>query len=415
MAEEDTLPEKIVSLHLALVEARGTEIAYATLAEKTGYTEKTLRTYVGKNKLAPDVVPLAGGKGCRVAPGFEVSLGELRRRLSQRANRYTWEHLGVSELVSNLLDRSRTNAGLALELINRPEMSNRVDAFVLLFVTAWEQLLKAALERREPQSIFTGEKSASGRDVTISLGRAIERHYPQRKDPVRLNLEKLKDLRDGAAHLLVPEVTGILTRYFQSSILNYISEFQKIAEEAPFRFEGTGLLTLGVAYQSPTIEALRVRHGPYADEVKALISDLENDASEANDRRFAIGIEYSLVLEKKAGAGAIHLVNDPAGTRVRTVKVPRDPREVCPHNATEVAQLVSERTGKKWSANDVAIVADFMGVKASHNEFHFSFRAGKKLMLHTYSSAFVDEVVRRLRQTPDLLRRARDAQTSRRR
>lgn len=32
---------------------------------------------------------------------------------------------------------------LALELYNRPSLDNRLDAFVLCFCTAWEQLLKA--------------------------------------------------------------------------------------------------------------------------------------------------------------------------------------------------------------------------------------------------------------------------------
>jgi hypothetical protein len=75
-----------------------------------------------------------------------LDLGPLRRALSQKENRYAYEHLGFTELVSSLIERSRTNAGLALELINRPELPNRLDAFLLLFVTAWEQLLKAGKE-----------------------------------------------------------------------------------------------------------------------------------------------------------------------------------------------------------------------------------------------------------------------------
>lgn len=403
--------DRLKALHEALHDKSGQETTLAWLAERSGYSASTLRTYLTKNMLAPHVV-VSSKETCRVLPSLSLSLGELRRLLSQRANRYSWEHLGVTELVSSLLDRSRTNAGLALELINRPEMANRLDAFVLLFVTAWEQLLKADLERREDGSIFTGATSAMGRKITIGLPQVLERCFPSRNDPVRRNIEVLKDLRDGAAHLLVPEVTGIASRYFQASILNYIQHFQSIVDEPPFRFEGTGLLTLGVAYESPHIEVLRVRHGQTAGEVKALIDRLEGDAQSAASPQFAVSIEYQLVLDKKAGPNAIKLVNSDEGASAAVVKVPRDPKSVCPHNTRKVAEILAERTGDdSWNQNHVAAVADYLGVKASDNQYHYGYRAGKTL-LHSYSDTFVDKIVRRLETEPDLVKKAYAARRS---
>ena len=399
--------ENLETLHEALHEKSGQEVSLAWLAERSGYAEKTLHTYVAKNMLAPHVVR-SSKTTCHVLPNLSLSIGELRRCLSQRANRYTWEHLGVTELVSSLLDRSRTNAGLALELINRPEMSNRLDAFVLLFVTAWEQLLKADLEHREQGSIFTGATSPMGRQITIGLPTALERAFPSRTDPVRRNIEVLKDLRDGAAHLLVPEVTGIASRYFQASILNYIKHFQGLAEEPPFRFEGTGLLTLGVAYESPHIELLRVRHGRTAAEVKALIEKLEKDAQSADNQQFAVSIEYELVLEKKAGPNAVRLVSNASGTPLHAVKVPRDPKVVCPHDSTHCAAILTERTGTKWSKVDVAHVAKHLGVKGDDNQYHYSYSVGRT-EFHSYSDSFIDLVCDRLKQEPNLKAVARPA------
>lgn len=397
--------DKLRALHEALHDKSGHEVALSWLAEKSGYSASTLRTYLAKNMLAPHVLNTSQTT-CRVLPGLSLSLGELRRLLSQRANRYSWEHLGVTELVSSLLDRSRTNAGLALELINRPELANRLDAFVLLFVTAWEQLLKADLERREEGSIFTGATSPMGRKITIGLTQVLERCFPSTKDPVRRNIEVVKDLRDGAAHLLVPEVTGIASRYFQASILNYIQHFQTIVDEPPFRFEGTGLLTLGVAYESPRIEVLRVRHGQAAGEVKALIDRLEGDAQAVGNSQFAVSIEYQLVLDKKAGPNAIKLVSSDEGVSATVVKVPRDPKSVCPHSTRKVAEILAERTGSKsWHQNHVAVVAEYLGVKESDNQFHYGYHAGKTL-LHSYSDSFVEEIVRRLEKEPDLVKKA---------
>lgn len=397
--------ENLEALHAALHEKSGEEVALAWLAERSGYSEGTLRTYITKNMLAPHVLR-SSKTTCRVLPNFSLALGVLRRCLSQRANRFTWEHLGVTELVSSLLDRSRTNAGLALELINRPELANRLDAFVLLFVTAWEQLLKAELERHESGSIFTGATSPMGRQITIGLPMVLERVFPVRTDSVRRNIEVLKDLRDGAAHLLVPEVTGIASRYFQASILNYIGRFQSIVEEPPFRFEGTGLLTLGVAYESPPIEALRVRHGQGAAEVKALIERLEDDAQAAASQQFAVSIEYQLVLDKKSGPNAIKLVNSSGGMPAAIVKVPRDPKTVCPHSTNDVARLVARRTNDRtWNRNHVAAVADYLGVKSADNEYHYGYKAGANV-IHTYSDTFVDRLCERLNSEPALIKNA---------
>lgn len=393
------------SLLLALRAHEGQVVAVDTLATAAGYKVATLKNYLQKNWLVPRAI-LDGDGRCRVGDLTGFALADLRRALSQRANRYTWEHLGVSELVSSLLDRSRTNAGLALELINRPELANRLDAFVLLFHTAWEQLLKADLERTERDSIFTGATSTSGRPATIGMNQVLERSFASTKDPVRRNIEWLKEMRDGAAHLLVPEVTSIATRYFQASVLNYIGRFQETTGEAPFRFEGTGLLTLGVAYASPTLDALRASHGPQAAEVKALIERLEKDAEQENDPRFAVSIRYELVLDKKPGPDAIRLVSDPNGRAMQRVFVPKDPREKWPHRTSDCIALLQERTNLDWSNDAIVAVADLLSVRQSDNDCHYRFMYGK-MPVHLYSDAFLDRVEERLRQDPDLIANAR--------
>lgn len=397
--------ENLVALHAALHESAGKEVTLEWLAERSGYSVDTFTNYVTKNMLAPYVLKSSKAT-CRVLPTLSLSVSQLSRCLSQKMNRYTYEHLGVTELVSDPLDRSRTNAGLALELINRPQMANRLDAFVLLMVTAWEQLLKADLEHRKRHSIFTGTTTTTKRKITIKLSTVLERHFPDPRDPVRRNIEALKDLRDEAAHLLVSEITGIVSHYFQATILNYIKHFQGLAEEAPFRFEGTGLLTLGVAYESPHIELLRARHGQTASEIKNLIEQLEEDARTTGNQQFAVSIEYQLVLDKKEGPNAIKLVNADHGPPARPIKVPRDPAAVCPHSTGDIAHKLAARTGdSSWNTNSVAAVAAYLNVKSSNNEFHFGHSVGQNTS-HSYSDAFVDKVCRELQSQPDLIKNA---------
>lgn len=358
--------------------------------------------------MAPYVLEETRG-AIRVIAGSSLSIAELRRRLSQRDNRYTWEHLGVSELVSDLLDRSRTNASLALELINRPELENRIDAFVLLFATAWEQLLKAKLEIACPGIIFEEAAVATTRR-TIGLSAVLEKVFPSKSDPVRRNIEVLKRLRDDAAHLLVPEILGAASRYFQASLLNYDATFSEITGESPFRFHGTGLLTLGVAYERPRIEVIRARHGSSAEEISALIGQLEKHVDNSTDSRFAVSLEYELILEKKPGPNAIKLVKaDENGLDLKVVKVPRDPKATCPYSATDVAGMLTERTGNKWTASQVGTVAKFLGVHENDNHYHYAHPVGRKNVDHKYSKDFIDLIMKKLSEDPDLKRSAHNA------
>ncbi len=398
--------DKVPQLLSAIKAHSDSVVPLQVLAAEGGYTPGTLKTYLVKNKLAPFVV-LQGGGQCRVGNTDALDLGPLRRALSQRENRFTYEHLGFSELVSSLAERSRTNAGLALELINRPELANRLDAFLLLFVTAWEQLLKAGIEHGRDGGIFTGDQSASGRPTTITLSRAIELTWSDGKSPVRRNLEHLKDLRDNAAHLLVPEVVGIVSRYFQAGLRNYIDHFTAFVQEQPFRFAGSGLLTLGLPYSSPTLESLRTKHGRNAEDISALITMLETSAAN-EDPRFVIPMKCELVLEKKPGPGAIRLTNGTDGVPVATVKVPKDIKAGFPYTATDCAKLLAQKTGQKWSVQDVAHVAAFMRVKETDNENHYGLTY-RTSVLHLYSDAFVDHVVQRMLQEPELVKMARAA------
>jgi hypothetical protein len=90
------------------------------------------------------------------------------------------------------------------------------------------------------------------------------------------------------------------------------------------------------------------------------------------------------------------------------VKVPRDVKAAFPHRCTACAKLISDRTGRTWSNNDVAQVATFLKVKEADNEHHYGFGYGKSTF-HQYSDSFIDLIVQRLQQEPDLVKHAREA------
>lgn len=144
---------------LSLLQERdGGKVTVADICKSTGWKSSGARTYLSKGSLERLLSRLPDGS-YSVHGAEEVTEAQFLRLLSQSKARQRFGH-NFSPLVRQLLQRSRTNVALAIETFNRASLENRLDAFVLLFVAGWEQLLKAKLEHGDPGSIFTEQKLA---------------------------------------------------------------------------------------------------------------------------------------------------------------------------------------------------------------------------------------------------------------
>ena len=91
-----------------------------------------------------------------------------------------------------LLSKSKEAFILAIELFNRPTIRYRVEGCAFFLCNAWELMLKAYLIKRDGyQSIFYPGKTQR----TLSLADCIKKVMTNDKDPVRLNLESIDELR----------------------------------------------------------------------------------------------------------------------------------------------------------------------------------------------------------------------------
>lgn len=390
-----------------LKRSEGEEITIAAICEATGWKKSTATTYLGKG--------LDGGVLTRTTNGTflvrgadHLSEGEFLRLVSQSKDRQQFGHQFDNLIVRQLLDRSRTNVGLAVEIFNRASLENRLDAFVLLFITGWEQLLKAELEHADPGSIFTGETTRTGRAKTISITDCLNR-LMKPTDMVRRNIEAIRSLRDDAAHLLVNEVQPVATRFFQAGLTNYSERFEGFVGEPPLKLVGAGLLTLAMPYMRPEMVAMRSKYGAAtAGEIEALIDSLEGEAKEVDDDRFAINVKYSLVLTNKPDAEAIHLRRGKPGEGVPgfIVETPKDPDKLYPYFPQQLADALTERTGRQWTVYDVSAVASKEKVTKANNEFHY---CSEKTRRRQYSEKFVDLIERKLGEDPTYLDRAKES------
>lgn len=263
----------------------------------TGWKLSTFKAYMGKGQITNFLVEIAEDQ-YEAVNTLNINLVEFRKKLSQSKHYQELGHKCKNSLSKALLKKSKDNMMLAMELYNRPSLENKLDGFVMLFSTAWEQLLKAIIiERDGLQSIYCGV-SKKGIKQTLSLRKCLDKYYKP-TDKIRLNIECISDWRDNAVHLLMPELQGLASRIFQSGVINYSHTFEKFSEVPFLEAQHTGMMSLVGDFKIPPISVLKSLYGESGDEILKLAKTLQDEIESSNDMDFAIPINVSLVYAKK--------------------------------------------------------------------------------------------------------------------
>ncbi|EGR4060001.1 DUF3644 domain-containing protein [Vibrio cholerae] len=283
-------------------EASGQKFGIDDILDATGWKIATFKTYWAKGQLADFISEVSDGifeaSNCQ-----DLSEIEFAKLLSQSKHRRGLGHNCKSKLAKALLSKSKDNMLLALELYNRPSLENRMDAFVMCFCTAWEQFLKALLIERDGESSIFRKSGKKGLKETISLRECLEKVYSE-KSNVRKNIEQIAFLRDQAVHLLMPEIQGIMSRVFQSGVLNYTSKFEEFTEISFLNTSHAGMISLVGEFKSPPASIMKSTYGDIASEIIELASSVQQDVERSDDIEFAIPLNVKLVFATDAEDGS---------------------------------------------------------------------------------------------------------------
>ncbi|MDZ7753864.1 MAG: DUF3644 domain-containing protein [Gammaproteobacteria bacterium] len=375
-------PRRTHQAFLALLqgkEAKGLAVTTAEILAATEWKAVSLETYVNKGQLSEYLSQIDEGKFA-VANTLAVDPLTFSRKLSQSKHRRELGFNCKSGLAKALLKKSRDNMILALELYNRPSLENRLDSFVLCFCVAWEQLLKAIIIERDGEgSIFkTSTRSGAIRE-TISLRECLNRQYKE-NSPIRKNVARITYYRDQAVHLLMPEVQGIMSRIFQSGIMNYSTAFQKFSEQQFLPTSQAGMLSIVGDLGSSSNAAIIAKYGQAVGKELISISEaLESEAKNVDDIQFAIPLNVKLVFAtdddqgnmvtlSKAEAGMEGLAN------AIVVEKPVDRSKTHPFRATDAVKEINRRLKERYSED---VLREYLKAgkakpdRTSINEFDF--------------------------------------------
>ncbi len=313
------------------------------------------------------------------------------------------------DLTDKLLDKSKEAFTMAIEIYNKPTIKYRIEGFSFFICNAWELMLKAHLIKTK------GENSIYYKDNperTLSLENCIQQVFTNNKDPLRINLEKIIELRNTSTHFIVEEYEMVYVPLFQSCILNFNDKMMLFHSVDMTEIIPQNFLTLSVSMKALNESEIIAK---YPEQIATKIlktKDTIDDLSISNNAKFAISIEHHhYITKKKEQATSFVKIDKSADTSVQIIKELKDPNKTHSYTTKNCIDVIKKQLDKKnvclkYNGND----ATFTSFHFNNFCKHFSVKENEKFCYihkqyaqpqYTYSQQAIDFIVTELMKDPE--------------
>ncbi|MCR1890665.1 DUF3644 domain-containing protein [Ligilactobacillus murinus] len=311
----------------------------------------------------------------------------------------------MQNLANQLVDKSIEAFVMGLEIYNKPTIKYRVEGFSFFICNAWELMLKAEL-LNQGKSIYFKDKP----DRTISLEKATKLIYPDKNTRIRLNLEKIIELRNISTHFITEDYEVKYAPLFQACVLNFTNELirfhnKDITEHIPQNF-----LTIHANYEPLSNEEIKLK---YPSEVAQKFIQQANEIDvlnkEYNSEKFAINIAQKLYITKdrKKADFSVKIDRD-SENHVSIVKELKDPSDTHKYSYNNIITAVNERLKKRniqlgyksgFNSYVLSLFIEFYNIK-SDSKYAYKHCIGKQTS-YTYSQQLVEFIVSQIKKDPN--------------
>ena len=310
----------------------------------------------------------------------------------------------MEDLISRLTDKSIEAFILGLEIYNKPTIKYRIEGFSFFIVNAWELMLKATLIKRG-ESIYFADKP----DRTLSIESVVRKIYTDKNTRIRLNLEKIIELRNISTHYITEDYEVKYAPLFQACVLNFVNELQRFHKIDITQYIAQNFLTLSARYEPLSNEEIRIKYSPeIAEKLIKQSNEIDVLSAEYNSDKFAINIKQNLyITKKKTEADFVVGIDSRTDTKVAIVKDLKDPSDTHKYSYQNVITAVQERLKKKnirlgyergFTQYVLNLVIDFYDIK-QNIKYAYAHIIGNQHSF-TYSQQFVDFVVTEIEKNP---------------
>lgn len=305
------------------------------------------------------------------------------------------------ELINNLINKSKEAFILAIEIYNKPTIKYRVEGFAFFVCNAWELMLKAHLINSNI-SIYYSDKP----NRTISLSECIKKIFTNDKDPLRLNLEKIIELRDISTHFVTEEYEMLYIPLFQACVFNFVEKMQKFHNFDMSTIIPQNFLTLTVSMHSFNETEIRAK---YSEQIAERILSMNSTLLpliENNNSGFAIKIEhYNYITKDKNKATELVCIDNSAKSNVKIIKELKNPNITHKYTMKKLNQEVNNRL-KKLGINNIdfnqyhfQLFCNYYNIK--NNEKFCFINTVREIPTYSYSIQTIDFIVEEIRKDPN--------------
>lgn len=233
--------------------------------------------------------------------------------------------------------------------------------------------------------------------------------YPDKHTRIRLNLEKIIELRNISTHFITEEYEVKYAPLFQACVLNYTNEMVRFQNRDITEYILQDFLTISARYEPLTNEEIKIKYPPeiaqkfiqQSNEIDVLNKEYDSD-------KFAINIAQHLyITKKKKDADFTVKIEKSSDNPVAIVKDVKDPSDTHKYSYNNVITAVNEslnkrgiQMGYKHGFNQYVLnmIIEFYSVKQIP-KFAYEHIIGNQHSF-TYFQQFVEFIVREIRKGP---------------
>lgn len=311
----------------------------------------------------------------------------------------------MEEIKQKLVDKSIEAFIMGLEIYNKPTIKYRIEGFSFFICNAWELMLKAELLNRN-EDIYYSDKS--GR--TLSLEPTIKKIYSDKNTRVRLNLEKIIELRNISTHFITEDYEAIYAPLFQACVLNFVNEIKRFHNIDISNYISQNFLTITANYEPLSNEQIRLKYPPeIAERFIQQSNQIDVLTQEYDSDKFAIPIKQNLyITKKKDEADFVIAMASESPNKVAIVKELKDPANTHKYAFNNVIAVVNNRLSKSniklgykngFNSYVLNLFIEFYDIK-SDNKYSYKHSLGNSTS-YTYSERLIDFIINEIKKNPD--------------
>ena len=148
---------------------------------------------------------------------------------------------------------------MGLEIYNKPTIKYRIEGFSFFICNAWELMLKAKMIN-DDKSIYFKDNP----ERTLDLSKVVNEIYPNKTQPLRINLEKIITLRNTSTHFITEDYETVYAPLFQSNVLSFSKQLKKFHNRDIIKNIAQNFLTLTATIEPLTNEQIKLKYTPEA-------------------------------------------------------------------------------------------------------------------------------------------------------